>query len=173
MQDVEPKYTVYREGSQRLQTIEHVLRGDWVLTTEGTWSLAAGCEPFATRFRAPAQPLEPLLLTLGRVALGSVVTALGAVAAYKLGQAVFDEEFDSVEFPAWFRAELIDTHVDRFGSWCPRCRRRVRLASLTVDHIVSLRNGGKTSRANAQVLCWPCNSAKGAKNNLFEYVRGR
>jgi 5-methylcytosine-specific restriction endonuclease McrA len=39
--------------------------------------------------------------------------------------------------------------------------------------VVAVANGGMTSRANARVLCFPCNSSKGARNTLLDYLFGR
>jgi len=49
----------------------------------------------------------------------------------------------------------------------------VAFEDLTVDHIVCLWNGGRTSRANAVVLCRWCNSSKGARNTFLDFLRGR
>jgi hypothetical protein len=140
---------------------------------------AADCSEFAQMFVTPPAPAtsttppEPLLLTIGKVALGATAIAAVGVLTYKIGQAIFDEDFGTVEFPAWFRQELIGKHRAAHGSFCFGCSNRVPRRALVVDHIVALRNGGRTSRANAQVLCTQCNSRKGAKNNPLDYVRGR
>ena len=97
----------------------------------------------------------------------------GGTAIYKMVQAATDEVFEAVEFPASFRSGLIHDHVAKHGSWCPECDHLVDPADLTVDHIVSLRNGGLTSRRNATVMCRSCNSSKGAQNTVLDYVRGR
>lgn len=97
----------------------------------------------------------------------------GPVALWKAYQAVVDEDFGTTEFPAWFRAELIKSHVRWHGSKCPKCGYRVHRSDLTVDHIFPLRWGGRTSRQNAQVLCFSCNSSKGARFGLGELIRGR
>ena len=99
--------------------------------------------------------------------------AFFGVLAFKLLQATFDEDFGNGEFPGRFRHELIDHHVARHGHRCPECGSRVRRADLTVDHIVPLTGGGRTSRANAAVLCRWCNSSKGAAICLLDLVRGR
>jgi hypothetical protein len=96
-----------------------------------------------------------------------------AVGVYKLGQAIFDEDFGGGEFPQWFRDQLRDEHITQNGCRCPRCRRRIRYEDLTADHVVSMKNGGRTSRANADLLCRPCNSSKGAGNSFFDFIRGR
>ena len=43
--------------------------------------------------------------------------------------------------------------------WCSKCG---STRDLTLDHIISLANGGTNSPANAQVLCRKCNSSKGS-----------
>ncbi len=97
----------------------------------------------------------------------------GCVVTYKALQAIFDEDFGRGEFPRGFRDEMRQQHIAQHGCRCPQCRRRVRYSDLTVDHIVSMKNGGRTSRANAEVLCRPCNSQKGARNNFIDHIRGR
>ena len=110
----------------------------------------------------------------GTPSVGQLVFgAIGVLVFMKAGQALSDEEFNSIEFPAGFRRRFIDAHVERRGTRCLACRRRVPRRRLTVDHIVALANGGRTSRANAQVRCRPCNSSKGARNTPVDYVRGR
>jgi hypothetical protein len=106
--------------------------------------------------------------------LSTLAVAAGvSVVAYKAAQAAFDEDFGPGEFPRSFREELIAHHVARNGSWCGHCERRVPRRHLTVDHIVSMQNGGRSSRANAQVMCRSCNSRKGAKNTILHRLRGR
>lgn len=99
--------------------------------------------------------------------------AIFGVLAFKLVQAAFDEDFGDGEFPRRFRHELIDVHVARHGRRCARCGSRVRRCDLTVDHIIPLSRGGRTSRFNAAVLCRRCNSSKGAEVSLLDLVRGR
>lgn len=55
---------------------------------------------------------------------------------------------------------------------CAVCR--VKLTSdYHVDHIVSLKAGGEHDKKNAQVLCPPCNTSKGAKHPVdFMQSRG-
>ncbi|MEQ9319786.1 MAG: HNH endonuclease signature motif containing protein [Polyangiaceae bacterium] len=113
--------------------------------------------------------LRRLLVGIG---VASAVVGVG-VLAFKVVQAATDEVFDSVEFPASFRHDLIDDHVAAHGTWCPACDDLVNFDELSVDHIVALRNGGLTSRSNAAVMCRSCNSMKGAHNSPFDYVRGR
>lgn len=114
-----------------------------------------------------------LLLAVGQglvIGLGIAATAL---AAFKLAQAAFDEDFGDGEFPRSVREELIDKHVAMHGWYCPRCSSNVPPGTLTVDHVVAMRNNGRTSRMNAQVICTSCNSSKGARNTPWDYVRGR
>lgn len=117
----------------------------------------------------PPQPRQSGGITLGQLVAGAIV----GVVALKTVQALFDEDFGDGEFPAWFRAELRDEHIAWNGHTCPDCGRRVRYRDLTVDHIVALRNGGRTSRANAAILCRRCNSRKNDRNSIFDYLAGR
>lgn len=65
------------------------------------------------------------------------------------------------------RAELVATHLERHGRWCPGFERDPhRLTGgqkLTVDHVVPLASGGTHDRSNLQVLCSSCNGRKAAK----------
>jgi 5-methylcytosine-specific restriction endonuclease McrA len=38
-------------------------------------------------------------------------------------------------------------------------------AKLGIDHIVALSKGGSNDRTNIQLLCGPCNTSKGRRNN--------
>lgn len=173
----EPSYFVFRCPSYGWVTAEDLLLTDFVGMSDGSWLSAADCPEFAHLFFTPPAPAttprEPLLLAIGKVALGVTAIAAVGVLTYKIGQAIGDEDFGTVEFPAWFRKELIAKHIAAHGSFCFGCSNRVPRRSLAVDHIVAIRNGGRTSRANAQVLCTQCNSRKGAKNSPLDYVRGR
>lgn len=105
--------------------------------------------------------------------------ALGAACVgWKVGQATGDEDFGTVEYPAWFRRELIAIHIKRHGYWCGGYNRPAhnvarRKSAFQVDHIIPLAHGGRTSRANAQVLCQSCNASKGASYTFFDQFRGR
>ncbi|MCI0528213.1 MAG: HNH endonuclease [Nitrospira sp.] len=101
-----------------------------------------------------------------------VYTAVG-VLAYKGLQAILDEDFGGGEYPRRFREEMRQEHMAWYGCCCPQCGRRVPYDDLTVDHVVSMKNGGCTSRANADLMCRSCNSQKGGKNSFFDYIRGR
>ncbi len=46
------------------------------------------------------------------------------------------------------------------GSSCAACASKERLV---IDHIIPIARGGSCERSNLQVLCAPCNSAKGRK----------
>ena len=39
---------------------------------------------------------------------------------------------------------------------------------LHIDHIVAIKNGGKTVESNLQVLCDKCNLSKGSRKQVFE-----
>jgi len=112
---------------------------------------------------------EPPIVSLGKLAL----LGFGAFAAIKVIEVLVDEEFDGIEFPASFRRRFIDEHVRIYGRRCLACRRGVLRRHLTVDHIVALANGGRTSRANAQIRCRSCNSSKGSRNGVLDHLRGR
>jgi len=49
---------------------------------------------------------------------------------------------------------------DRYGNRCLSCGEQ---KELTVDHVVSLKDGGSNTIDNLQPLCLSCNSRKGAK----------
>ena len=121
----------------------------------------------------PAAGHEPSEWDL--LAAGALVV-LGTLAVFKLLQAIFDDEYEGRFLPQSVRDNLIGEHLERKGAWCPGWRRdphRVAISEFTVDHIVSHKNGGKTSIANSQVLCRSCNAAKGATNSILDHVRGR
>ncbi len=46
-----------------------------------------------------------------------------------------------------------------WGGRCLRCG----ASGVTVDHVVPLSRGGRNDPSNLQLLCGPCNSAKGAR----------
>ena len=46
------------------------------------------------------------------------------------------------------------------GGVCHYCRRHVGVAGLTMDHIVPLGRGGKSSRGNVVPACKECNTRK-------------
>lgn len=52
---------------------------------------------------------------------------------------------------------------------CAECRKHLR-SGYHVDHIVPVALGGKTTRANLQLLCAPCNLSKGAAHPV-EWAR--
>jgi 5-methylcytosine-specific restriction endonuclease McrA len=52
---------------------------------------------------------------------------------------------------------------EKSGGRCAYCDTKGRM---TIDHIVSLRQGGSNSIRNIQFLCKPCNSAKQDKNPI-------
>ena len=135
-----------------------------------------GCLLIIGRCPPPGEHHAPQVLPRARFgeALAKVIgyTAIG-VLTYKGLQALFDEDFGGGEYPRWFRDEVREEHVAGYGYRCRKCGERVRFDDLTVDHVVSLKNGGRTSRANADVICLSCNCQKGARNSLLDYIRGR
>ncbi len=44
---------------------------------------------------------------------------------------------------------------------CAGCGCRLTFAAATLDHIVSLANGGPETLDNCQLMCAPCNARKG------------
>lgn len=48
------------------------------------------------------------------------------------------------------------------GGLCARCRFSFKADALTFDHIVPQSKGGKWTFENLQLMCQPCNLAKGA-----------
>lgn len=50
--------------------------------------------------------------------------------------------------------------IERDGAKCQRCG---ATNNLCVDHIVPLARGGSNELDNLQILCWHCNTSKGAK----------
>jgi hypothetical protein len=169
-------YTVDRGGLSMQVPQTEVLATDWVLCVDGQWRLGQelgfGLPPVLLVQARPTVPIptfDRLVSGLGKLLGGGVI----AVAVYKSWQMATDEVFDSVEFPAWFREELIAEHIKVYGSYCPECGYRVTRSEFTVDHILALANGGLTSRRNARVICRSCNSSKGARNTLLDRLRGR
>lgn len=96
-----------------------------------------------------------------------------AVVLWKTLQAFTDEDFGDGEFPRRFRDELREEHIERHGSYCLGCDSAVAFEDLSVDHIVPMSRGGRTSRANAAVLCRRCNSRKGNSMSMLDLLRGR
>ncbi len=179
MIDANTTFTVFRNGESFSLPVSMLQREDLVLSRGGSWKPAHTYAELAAFFPPPPPPPvvpspgREVLLAVAKGFFGTLLAVGGAVATYKVGQAIFDEDFGTVEFPPWFRREKIKAHVAIHGWYCPKCKRSVRRGSLTVDHIVALRNGGHTSRLNAQVICGPCNSSKGARNVPLDYLRGR
>lgn len=48
----------------------------------------------------------------------------------------------------------------RTGGHCWYCGSILRLATVTIDHVVPVKQGGKTILANLHAACQPCNTAK-------------
>ena len=60
------------------------------------------------------------------------------------------------------KLELLRQETPQDGKYkCKQCRRYFYPDELTVDHIEPWSRGGRTELSNAQLLCRPCNSAKG------------
>ncbi len=101
------------------------------------------------------------------------VLAVGAVlaAAYKVVQAISDEDYPGNSVPPRVRQEMIRDHVSWWGCTCPNCGRNTR--DLQIDHIVPRAQDGRNSRGNLQVLCRRCNLKKGTKCSLWDEFLGR
>lgn len=60
------------------------------------------------------------------------------------------------------KLELLRQQTPQNGKYeCKQCHRYFYPDELTVDHIEAWSRGGRTVLSNAQLLCRPCNSAKG------------
>lgn len=60
------------------------------------------------------------------------------------------------------------------GWRCAGCNKRVSQAQATEDHIVPLALGGSDAISNIQMLCSPCNSSKGAReDHVWRKRRGK
>jgi hypothetical protein len=46
---------------------------------------------------------------------------------------------------------------------CPSCRKPLTWTNVSVDHVLAHTKGGRTSLANARLLCKSCNSRRGAQ----------
>mgnify|MGYP000846982733 CR=1 FL=1 len=145
---------------------------DLLLDTAGEWHVATSfpsLSPYLPPSTRSSDQREAIGITLLKVGL----IAVSAVALYKVGQALFDQDYGGRAFPPSFRAEKIQAHLNAHGPNCLSCQRRVRVRELTLDHIYPWAKGGLTSRFNAEVICGRCNSSKGANANFLDYVRGR
>jgi 5-methylcytosine-specific restriction endonuclease McrA len=58
----------------------------------------------------------------------------------------------------WFKRELARRH----GLKCAACGQRKTRKALVMDHIIPWSKGGPTTLENLQLLCGPCDVAKGA-----------
>ena len=57
----------------------------------------------------------------------------------------------------WFKREL----ARRQGLVCARCGREEPRKNLVMDHVIPWSKGGPTTLENLQLLCDPCDKAKG------------
>lgn len=55
------------------------------------------------------------------------------------------------------------TLIDRDGNKCLGCLKSPPEVRLSIDHILPISRGGTNDISNLQILCVPCNSAKGAR----------
>ena len=53
--------------------------------------------------------------------------------------------------------------IERDGSICYLCRRKLELGEITLDHVIPLSKGGKHTPENVRVCCLLCNIRKGDK----------
>jgi len=184
MIDLNSNFTVFRDGQAVELPLWMIDSNDLVRDQWGGWHPARNYIELAPFYPPPPPPPAPpptpaptttkdVLVGLGLGVLAGAAIVGGAILLFKGGQAVLDEDFGTTEFPAWFRREKIDAHVAAHGWHCTKCNCDVTPGSLTVDHIVSLKNRGRTSRMNARVLCLWCNSSKGGRNVPLDYLRGR
>lgn len=105
--------------------------------------------------------------------VGKIALAVGAAfALFKIGQAIFDEDYGTRSYPPRVRRTMIEQHLASHGSYCFDCSRRVPHASLTIDHRRAWANGGRTSWFNARVICLSCNSSKGARDTILDSLIG-
>lgn len=56
----------------------------------------------------------------------------------------------------------------QYNLTCPACKKQEPKIILSVDHIISLKNGGSDNIDNIQPLCRSCNSIKNSKNKKYE-----
>ncbi len=119
-------------------------------------------------YSIPVAAPAPQPVNWGKV----IVAGLGAIAMWKVLQELTDDDFGDGEYPRAVRRDLIDEHVEAEGCNCPDCGRRVPRSSLSVDHKWPMSRGGRTSLNNARVICRSCNSRKGARANVFDWLSG-
>lgn len=62
------------------------------------------------------------------------------------------------------RNELLLALRHRDGDICNRCQKYLPVKKMTIDHIKSIKNGGKNIKKNLQILCYDCNQGKGSKS---------
>lgn len=118
--------------------------------------------------RGRPQSPAPQPVNWGKVLL----VGLGALACWKIAQESTDEDYGDCEYPRSVRRDLIAAHVESAGCYCRMCNRRVPRTALSVDHIWPMSKGGRTSLNNAQVICRSCNSSKGNRTNVSDWLRG-
>ena len=63
----------------------------------------------------------------------------------------------------WWRAQIA-------RGVCHWCHKAVPPAELTMDHVVPLARGGRTTRGNVVPCCRECNQAKGARTPLDDIL---
>lgn len=67
-----------------------------------------------------------------------------------------------------FTLEEWEDLKNRTGRKCVCCGTPESIRPLTIDHVVSVINGGTSYIDNIQPLCLPCNSRKNCRNILYE-----
>ena len=64
-----------------------------------------------------------------------------------------------------------DVLITRYGNRCIACEASGDHVMLTIDHVVPKSKGGRNTIDNLQLLCRPCNGAKGDKTIDYRKVR--
>jgi hypothetical protein len=75
---------------------------------------------------------------------------------------LIDRYYKRKKFNRYIRPELKKKVLAKYEHTCVKCGSK---DNLTIDHIIPVVEGGKNEFPNLQVLCKPCNSSKGKKDN--------
>lgn len=70
-------------------------------------------------------------------------------------------------FPQATSDEIRNQVVLAIGKKCFYCRKKLTLESISADHGISVKNGGKSNLFNMRLICKECNRAKGDFNEDF------
>ena len=63
----------------------------------------------------------------------------------------------------WWRAQIAKGE-------CHYCHRKVGAKNLTMDHVIPVARGGRSTRGNVVPCCRECNQAKGARTTLDDIL---